>query len=223
MSHTSASENQALRARRELYGLLAELFSFPTRELGEAISHGALAHSIHAVVRSLPYELAFDREGFEVHVDPIDLEAEYIRLFDLPGGGKTCPLYTGVYTPSRRDSMEEILRLYRHFGVTLASQGRDLPDALPTELEFLQYLVLREAAADSVSSEQSRTAQLDLLQRQLRPWAEATAPRLQSRQPGPFYAAVVRFAGDAFAADAGYLRTLVATEARESGEYPVRA
>lgn len=223
MSHTSASENQALRARRELYGLLAELFSFPTRELGEAISHGALAHSIHAVVRALPYELQFDRDGFEAHIDPPDLEAEYIRLFDLPGGGKTCPLYTGVYAPSRRDAMEEILRLYRHFGVTLANQGRDLPDALPTELEFVQYLVLREAAADSVSAEQARTAQLDLLQRQLRPWAEATGPRLQSRQPGPFYAAAVRFAGEAFAADAAYLAAIGAADPREAAEFPVRA
>ncbi|MCZ2111600.1 MAG: molecular chaperone TorD family protein [Dehalococcoidia bacterium] len=223
MSHATASANQALRARRELYGLLAELFSFPTRELGEAISHGALAHSIHAVTRALPYEVAFERDGFEVHVDPAELEAEYIRLFDLPGGGKTCPLYTGVYSPSRRDAMEEILRLYRHFGVTLANQGRDLPDALPTVLEFQQYLVLREAAADSVSADQARAAQFDLLQRQLRPWAEATRPRLETRQPGPFYAGAVHFAGQAFAADATYLHRLAASEPREPAEYPVRA
>ena len=223
--YASSLENTSLRARRELYGLLAELLSFPTRELGEAISHGNLARSLRGVASALPYHIDVGSAGFRGHIDPTDLEAEYIRLFDLPGGGKPCPLYTGVYAPARREAMEELLRFYRHFGVTLGNQGRDLPDAVPTVVEFQQYLVLREAAADSVSGHQARAAQSDLLNRHLRPWAAATRPRLKSRIPEPFYEAVIALADEMFTADAAYLETALETSPGDPIQYadhPVR-
>lgn len=207
--YTPSEPNQHFRSRGEFYGVISELLSFPTKELGEAISHGRLTRSLRSVANSLPYEIDVASPGFSDHIDPGDLEAEYIRLFDLPGDGKPCPLYTGVYAASRRDAMEELLRFYRHFGVTLNSQEHDLPDAVPTVIEFQQYLVLREGAAGGVSAQQTRAAQVDLLVRHLRPWAVATRSRLGTRTPGRFYEAVVSLACAAFAADSAYLDTAV--------------
>lgn len=207
--YTPSELKQHFRSRGEFYGVISELLSFPTKELGEAISHGALARSLRSVANSLPYEIDVTSPGFSDHIDPSDLEAEYIRLFDLPGEGKPCPLYTGVYAASRRDAMEELLRFYRHFGVTLNSLQHDLPDAVPTVIEFQQYLVLREGAVDGDSAQQTRVAQVDLLGRHLRPWAVATRSRLGTRSPGAFYEAVVSLASSAFAADAAYLETAV--------------
>ena len=128
----------------------------------------------------------------------MSLESEYIRLFDLPGGGPPCPLYTGVYAPARRDAMEEILRFYHFFGLTIADRGKDLPDAVPTVLEFMQVLALRADAG---------AAQRDLLARHLVPWANTTRSRLGKRAPGPFYAGVIALAYEFIAADCADLES----------------
>src|SRR5674476_737803 len=100
------------QARAELYGLLAELFSFPTKELAAAISAGEVAHLIHVLAPDLPFAIDANPPGLAVAIDGQQLESDYIRVFDLPGGGPPCPLYTGVYAPSRQGAMEEILRFY---------------------------------------------------------------------------------------------------------------
>ncbi len=184
--------------RAELYGLLAELLSFPTGGLAEAISAGEVAHAVHLLAPALPFELEADRPDLAAEIDGPSLESEYIRLFDLPGGGPPCPLYTGVYSPARRDAMEEILRFYRFFGLTIADRGKDLPDAVPTVLEFAQFLVLKDGAGP---------AQRDVLARHLVPWVTATRSRLPKRAPGPFYAGVAALAHDFIVAECAYLES----------------
>lgn len=207
------------QARRETYGLLAELLSFPTPGLAEALAAGTVSASVEGLARSLPYRL-LPPAGLAAALQPSELEPEYIRLFDLPGGGSPCPLYTGVYSPARRDAMEELLRFYRFFGLTMAQRGHDLPDAVPTVIEFQQFLVLREEAA---GSSESRKAQRDILRRHLLPWASATHQRLPKRDPGPWYEAIVAFAAHFFAADLAYLDRLVAREsAAQPVDHPVR-
>lgn len=188
----SPSESQP---RADLYGLLAELLSFPTRDLADSISAGEIAHSIHLLAESVP-DIDPHRNGLSEAVSAEDLEADYIRVFDLPGGGPACPLYAGVYAPSRKDAMEEILRFYRYFGLTMAEAGKDLPDSVPTLLEFAGFLTRRG---------ESDSALRDLLARHLMPWASATATRLPKRSPGAFYLAVAELAHEFLA---GELRRL---------------
>ena len=188
-------------ARAHVYALLAELLSFPTPQLATTIASGEVAHTLHLLSGRLPYELPVELEGLSEAIEGPELEQEYIRLFDLPGGGPTCPLYSGVYARNRRDAMEEILRFYRFFGLTMANNGRDLPDAVPTLLEFLQFLVVREESRP----EESEAAERDVLGRHLLPWAAATAGRLPKRRPGAFYRDVVALAHGVAAAELEHL------------------
>jgi len=105
-----------------------------------------------------------------MELDARDLESEYIRLFDVPDGPAT-PLYTGVYAPRRRDAMEELLRTYRHFGLTIEGSAHDLPDYVPTVLEFLQFLTFGQAGESPEASAPFRAASADILERHLCPWA----------------------------------------------------
>ena len=46
--------------------------------------------------------------------------------------------------------MEDLLRFYRHFGLSVVhAEDRDLPDSVPTVLEFLGYLVDARAGLDA--------------------------------------------------------------------------
>lgn len=198
--------HDARSARGHLYALLGELFSFPTADLAAAISSGEIAHTLHVLSGSLPYAIDAGLPGLSEVVGGDEIGAEYIRLFDLPGGGPTCPLYAGVYARNRQDAMEEILRFYRFFGLTTASAGRDLPDSVPTILEFLQFLVLREESRH----EESQAAQRDVLGRHLLPWAAATVTRLPKRRPEPFYRDLVGLAHAFAGAELEYLRAATA-------------
>ncbi len=167
------------------YGLLALALSFPGEDVTGACRSGSLAAAFG------PFLGLHDPSAASAA-----LEEEYIRLFDLPTGGPTCPLYTGVYSHSRREAMEELLRFYHHAGLGPSESARDLPDAVPTVLEFLGFLSWQEAASPGTAEASRRTAG-DVLRRHLLPWLAETQSRLPKRAPGPFYAAV-------FAALAGH-------------------
>ncbi|MCL4230766.1 MAG: molecular chaperone TorD family protein [Dehalococcoidia bacterium] len=186
--------NATARARSQFYGLLSELLSFPTEDLLLACQEGRILHTIREISAELPYQ--FPEAALSGLGDPglefIGLQSDYIRLFDLPGGGPSMPLYAGVFAASRRDSMEELLRFYRHFGLTVSADAHDLPDAIPTVLEFLHYLAFREAGLAPGEEEAAlRSAQADVLQRHLLRWSAEAAKRIESKDPPPFYRSVV--------------------------------
>ncbi len=182
------------RARSEFYGLLSELLSFPTQELVGACREGRVRSAVENISVALPYELTEAAlAGLAApDLEFIDLQSDYIRLFDLPGGGPAMPLYAGVFAASRRDSMEELLRFYRHFGLTISADAHDLPDAIPTVLEFLHYLAFREATPGSGDEEAAlRAAQGDILTRHLLRWSGEAVRRIEGKDPPPFYRSVV--------------------------------
>ncbi|MBA4180225.1 MAG: hypothetical protein C0506_06500 [Anaerolinea sp.] len=175
-------------AMADLWALLAELLSFPGPALEEEVPRGAVRSAVAHLAGHLDWDPAPLLTGLTATVPGSSLESEFIRLFDAPDGATT-PLYTGVYSRRRRDAMEELLRFYRHFGLTVAGGAHDLPDYVPTVLEFLRFLTLR--AATDGAGEPAEAAAADVIQRHLDPWAAQTARRLQGRAPHPFYAAAV--------------------------------
>lgn len=183
------------RPAADLYGLLGELLSFPGPGLAAAVSDGRVREAVEHMLSHVQNEGApTPLDGLSPgHVGDKDLEAEYIRLFDAPDG-KPTPLYTGVYSPRRRDAMEELLRTYRHFGLTVDSNSHDLPDYVPTVLEFLRFLTLGEETGDETALPAFQAAKADILQRHLLPWARETVTRLADRAAGPFYPGVVTLA-----------------------------
>jgi DMSO reductase family type II enzyme chaperone len=114
----------------------------------------------------------------------------YMETFELPAGS-ACPLYTGIYARQRKEAMEELLRFYRHFGLTLSEDPRDLPDSVPTVLEFLQFLAWRQGREDAAAAASLQAAERDVIQRHLLPWAQTTDQRLAERS-GEFYPRLVQ-------------------------------
>lgn len=171
----------------ELYALLADTLSFPGASLSELSSSGELRETVSASMQTLGFERGLRLEGLNLGTDVWDLESEYISLFDLPGKSAT-PLYTGVYASRRRDAMEELLRFYRFFGLTINGAIHDLPDYVPVVLEFLSFLSLSEHPA---AAESRAAARNDVLSRHLHPWATQTYSRLEARGASAFYLALV--------------------------------
>lgn len=175
----------------DLSGLLAELLSFP----GPALEAGVRQGDVRQAVEHLAGHLSFGLDVPLAALGPMaiagkELESEYIRLFDVPDAIPT-PLYTGVYSPRRRDAMEELLRFYRFFGLTVAGESHDLPDFVPTVLEFLGFLAARRMSSAGDEGQSLDAAIGDLLERHLHPWATHTLTRLESRDAHQFYRGVV--------------------------------
>jgi len=204
--------NETARARSDFYGLLSELLSFPTEKLVEACREGQIRSAAENIAALLPYDLP--EEPFAGLVEPemeyLDLQSDYIRLFDLPGGGPAMPLYAGVFAASRRDSMEELLRFYRHFGLTVSGEAHDLPDAIPTVLEFLHFLAFREAnLGEGDDPAPVRAAQSDVLGRHLLGWSAEAAKRVDGKNPPAFYRAVLHLLHAYCAREAAFLTQAV--------------
>ncbi|MBI2060959.1 MAG: molecular chaperone TorD family protein [Nitrospirae bacterium] len=197
-------------SRCRFYRLLASAFAFPDHEFFEDIGNGRFRSAVEECARSLPYALEAS-----LPTDPLppaydDFEAEYIRLFEVGlGGGPPCPLYAGEYLGARMKTMEEHLRFYNFFGLKLnEGDGRELPDHLTVELEFMHFLSFQEAQApaDPESIQSLRHAQSDFLDRQPVRWLPLLAKKLAGQKPPPFYATLVEMTERFMKQDLGYLR-----------------
>lgn len=136
-------------ARSRAYRLFADALGYPDGELSAAIRSGALSESLAAALGAVSPELAarVDRAALCFAGDADELAAEYTRLFEVGTSGPPCPLHGGLWIGDRMKTMEEVLRFYRHFGLTVDGAPSELPDHLALELEFLHYLAYREDAA----------------------------------------------------------------------------
>lgn len=180
------SHFQAAPVRGEVYRYLARLLTFPDDELKMLATSGELDARLADALAHIPYGVRWcthiDRAGAE-------LEREFMRLFELPVGGHPCSLYGGMYGGNRRSTMEELLRYYRHFGLSVEGAAeKDLPDSIPTVLEFMQFLCLMETRAACLDSAKTpRAAQKDLLGRHLTHWTPLICQRLRDMNPAPIY------------------------------------
>ncbi|MEN8183104.1 MAG: molecular chaperone TorD family protein, partial [Myxococcota bacterium] len=122
-----------------------------------------------------------------------ELAVEYTRLFEVGASGPPCPLYGGLYGGARMKTMEEAVRFYRHFGLNLSDDPRELPDHLTTELEFLHYLAFRETQALQERADPSpyRRAQRDFVARHPGRWVPRLRDRIESQDPPPFFRELV--------------------------------
>ena len=202
----AVDHRRAARERSELWARLADWLTFPTDEFVAAFERGEIASEARRLVDDLaypfPYPLPLDAEAL-ASGDPVEGEVEFIRLFDVPSGGAPVPLYGGVHGGDRRQVMEELLRYYRHFGLSVANAPeRDLPDAIPTVLEFLSFLCAGEAeAADDEAAETFRAVERDILERHVTRWMPTIAGRLAKKDPMGLYRSLIDLLGHFAAAE----------------------
>ncbi|KAA0235371.1 MAG: hypothetical protein JJLCMIEE_01727 [Acidimicrobiales bacterium] len=203
------THQSAAGTRSALYGRLAEVLTYPSPELTRAYTTGSLAAELTALTAALPYPLAFDGAAL-TGSDVAALGPEFTRVFDVPLGATPCPLYGGVLAGDRRQVMEELLRYYRHFGLSTAdAELRDLPDAVPAVLEFLCYLAYMESEATGDAASTFRRAQGDVLDRHLTKWAPIIRKRVGDLRPPPLYGAAAALLDDFVTAEQIHLTTRV--------------
>ena len=190
---------QRAGARSRVYAAFAEMFEYPDEEYVEAVRSGTLAEALREVLANVDPSLV---EGADSNWEALsnagdgedDLAVEFTRLFDVGASGPPCPLYGGLYGGARMKTMEEAVRFYNHFGLTLSESPRELPDHLTTELEFLHFLAFREAQTLEQGDDPGafQRAQRDFLARHLGRWIPKMREKMERGNPMPFFLELVR-------------------------------
>ena len=186
------TEHDVSELRALVYEVLAHAFAYPSmdhrralRELtGEWPSVGepfgpALAHQGAALLDGLP-QFA-------------DQERAYTLLF-THSASRDCPLFETAYTSretfQQAQMMADIAGFYSAFGVQILP-GVGQPDHLCAELEFMQFLALKEAYAREALGAprvaQTRKVQRLFLTDHLGVWAGPFGMRVAARDPHGWY------------------------------------
>lgn len=178
-----------------LYGLLGECFAYPDAELVDSLRGGTLLAQVRRLCDALAPSLL---EGLNIGAlgDPAasldDLAIEYTRLFDAGAQGTGCSLNGGLQYGPQMKVMEEAVRFYTHFGLTLTEEQKELPDHLTTELNFLHFLAygehLLEARGESATS--YRLARRDFIARHPGRWLPVMEDKLRTMEPMPLFLAL---------------------------------
>lgn len=169
---------QTERARRsQLYRFLAESFRYPDKEFSQMLKEGEYLQYALALLHDIPFEVTAEEGALSgqllKHVSQEDFEAEFVRVLDAGPGGPPCPLYEGKYAGNRMGNMEELVRFYNHFGLSVAeAPEREVPDHITTELEFMHYLTFKEVLALQRNEDPKpyAFAEIDFLKRHLTKW-----------------------------------------------------
>jgi TorA maturation chaperone TorD len=178
-----------VRERKQLYAFFATLFSYPDEELSAALEggEGVWAAGLFPEARQPP-KLAGESQTEE-------LQAAFTGLFINRLGGASAPPYGSVYLEGGERLMglstQSVAAAYR--GEELSVDGSVEPaDYLPTELEFLYFLVeCEEEALSRGDVEEARSAvrkQGDFCRALLHPWVPEFCRRIRAdRDAHPLY------------------------------------
>ena len=189
-------EQQRAAARSRSYQVFCAAFDYPEEPLCAAIRSGEVAQALRAALAEVDPLLTEDVDWSALAQvgEGDELAVEFTRLFDVGASGPPCPLYGGLYFGARMKVMEEAVRFYNHFGLSLDESERELPDHLQTELEFLHYLSYREAEMliEGQDAGPYRRAQRDFVARHPGRWVRLLCARLEQQQPQPYFLALAR-------------------------------
>ena len=180
----------------QLYGVLGECFCYPDAALAESIRSGALAQQVHGLCGELDpgFLQATDITALVDDSATVDaLSREFTRLFDAGTRGTACSLNGGLQVGPQMKVMEEAVRFYGHFGLTLSEEQKELPDHLTTELNFLHFLALgeHELQAQGAPTTAYRLARRDFIARHPGRWVPIMKQKLQTMKPLPLFLALI--------------------------------
>lgn len=185
-------------ARCRAYALFTEALTYPDDEFCEALRQGGLATPLQECLATLSPKFVLPDVRWQALQDigsTEELAVEHTRLFDVGASGPPCPLYGGLYGGDRMKAMEEAVRFYNHFGLTLSEKQRELPDHITTQLEFMHYLTYREVEALQADIDPGayRRAQRDFVERQLGDWVPKLCKSLEQEKAAVYVRTLVGF------------------------------
>jgi DMSO reductase family type II enzyme chaperone len=199
-------EQELAAARSRAYALFSEGLAYPDDELRESLIDGGLAQPLRECLTAISTEITNSPEcwrALQEVSDTEDLAIEFTRLFDAGASGPPCPLYGGLYGGDRMAKMEEAVRFYNHFGLTLSDEQRELPDHITTELEFMHFLAYREVEAlqAGVDPGSYRRAQRDFVVRNLGSWIPKLCERLEKEGGAAYFQTLLGLLAELLKAD----------------------
>ena len=193
-------------ARSGVYRLYAEAMTYPDEDLVAWIETGGLVEALGSHLEAISPDLCGNDARWRALArggEQDELAIEYTRLFEAGAAGPPCPLYGGLYGGTRMKVMEEAVRFYNHFGLTLSGEPRELPDHLSTQLEFVHYLAYRETETLHAGEDAGayRRAQRDFLDRHLRAWLPKLCEKLREKEAAPYFVELLGSLGELVAWD----------------------
>ncbi|HEU4383654.1 MAG TPA: molecular chaperone TorD family protein [Anaeromyxobacteraceae bacterium] len=219
--------------RRAALRLLALPFRYPVAEALDAYRNGEFLDALREQAAAIPHlAAALDRHAERLEaarralegMSVTELEVAFTGTFVAGMPEPPCPPYEGLVRQahSRVQILLEVSDFYRHFGLKMdpGERKNELPDHLCAEIEFLQFLCLKEAQA----REEGQTdlcrgyvlAQRDFLARHLVEWTRPFAERLAAHSQHLWFSAVAALLADYLDGERalleGYLAELKAVE-----------
>jgi DMSO reductase family type II enzyme chaperone len=196
-------EESEITARSATYQVLGQLLAAPDAAFAEKTASGQWAADLAEAIELL----AFDWEIGDPPTDGAgesELGEAYERLFLAEHEGVR-RIWGGAYVADREQNLVELRRAYEYYG--LGTGNDEVPfDHLTAELDFMQFLAFKEAAASSPRLGKSfRRAQVDFLDRQLGDWVPQFAAAVRGADPTPFYSWVTDRLESFVAADAKWV------------------
>lgn len=183
--------------RSQVYRYLAIALGRPESEVVRLLreEEAAVARSLVALGENRGLEAANAAASALAGSGAASLADAYLGAFGHTIS-KECPPYEAEYRQAhifqKSDTLADIAAFYRAFGVALAPDRCERLDHICAELEFMEFLCLKEAhALASGCSDEKRAlgvdAQRKFLGEHLGNWALEFASRLRRRAEGNFY------------------------------------
>ncbi len=184
-------------ARSRVYSFISASFSYPDAALVEFMQSRILdtENSLLFLESPSSFEAVQSLRPVVMSLSADQLDTEYVRTFGHTIS-KECPPYETEYGQAhifqQSQALADISGFYRAFGLELTPEVNDRLDHLGVELEFMQFLCLKEAHAQiKASSEEPlalcREAQVKFLGEHLGQWAPGFAQRLDEKAAGSVY------------------------------------
>lgn len=188
-----------------IYALLAQGLGYPDRGLHLTLCNNEFGDEIRVQSQyCCPgfSELVDATHGPSLHIDmPYhDLCAEYLQAFETDAPSPSAALNEGVYAykTDRPALMLELKSFYRNFGLQINSETNELADTITAELEFMQFLCVKESQArvKGLSPDAYVLAQRDFLARHLTLWLPEARLATTKTIKSDLYKALVAMADD---------------------------
>jgi DMSO reductase family type II enzyme chaperone len=197
-------EESEITARSAVYQVLGQLFAPPDAAFAERSGSGQWVADLTEAVELLAFDWEIGEAPTDGDLSEGGLREQYEHLFLTEHDGVR-RIWGGAYVADRDQNLVELRRAYEYYG--LGTGDDDVPyDHLTAELDFMQFLAFKEAAASSPRLGKSfRRAQVDFLDRQLGDWLPELAVAARGSDPDPFYLWAIDRLESFVAADAKWL------------------
>jgi DMSO reductase family type II enzyme chaperone len=180
--------------RSMAYRTFATAFEFPDQDALAVIRQGLLADALRRLLTALgPHQVKGAHwSALRDAGDGDALQEEFTRLFEAGETGPACPIRGGIYGSA--GALEERVRYYRFFGLSLTQATQGEPDHLATELEFLLYLSFQQAQwkGEEVGLRGLMRAERDFIVRHTGAWVPLMRRKLMAQNTMPFFLELTR-------------------------------